>query len=68
MKKCEHLRIIPQDTGIPLYKCTVNNAKHPCFGRIREKLKDITVTPNNECPFAYAGIDWSECPCFKEGI
>lgn len=65
--KCKYLTIIPLETGTPLYKCAVNNAKHnSCFGLIKEKIRDKTVLPNGECPFAYLNIALTDCPCFEE--
>ena len=67
MKKCNHLNIIPQEIGSPLYKCTINNDKNSSlYGLIKERLNSDSVLLNGECPFAYRNIDLSECPCFKQ--
>lgn len=67
MTKCKYLTIVPQEVGIPLYKCAINNIDNPeCFGNIREKLLNDNVMPNGECPFYYRSLDISECPCFEQ--
>lgn len=67
MKDCKYLTVIQQEAGSPLCKCDINNMDiGGRYGDIKGGLKNKNVIPNGECPYAYNGLDLSECPCFAK--
>ncbi len=67
IEKCKYLISVPQKEGCPLCKCIAyNNKQLKCYRMIKEKLNDIYVIPNGDCPYAYRGLPYSECPCFEK--
>lgn len=70
MIKCKHL-YKTGDSDKHLCKCEIKNfKKHSAeFGKIKEACENlnppITFLPNDECHFAYNGIDLNTCPCHE---